>query len=147
MKFRYRGAEYQDLVAANEPLEANHVTESYSAQYRGQAYQVSRPNQVPSQAASGLAYRGAPYRVTATGQTETLSPRERAAMGRPTPNPVRVQSPLAVHTRDHLADTTSQVHRKSIANYLEHRMRIARAKRDLKLMNQLEAEMRALGGV
>lgn len=140
MKFRYRGAEYQDQVSVNDPIESNHL-----AQYRGQAYTVSHPGHVPSQAATGLSHRGVPYRVTPTGQTETLSPRERANLGRPTPSAVRVQSPLAVHTKEQLVDSTSQVHRKSIANYLQHRMQIARAKRDTRLMNQLAEEMRTLG--
>lgn len=140
MKFKYRGAEYQDQVAVNDPIESTHV-----AQYRGQTYQMRQGGAVPSQAAAGLSYRGVPYRITETGQTETLSPRERAELKRATPRPVRAQSPLAVHTRDHLMDATSQVHRRSIANYLEHRMRIARAKRDTRLMKQLQSEMQALG--
>ncbi len=140
MKFRYRGAEYQDQVAVNDPIEATHV-----AQYRGQTYQVQQGGAVPSQAATGLSYRGAPYRISETGQTENLSPRERAELSRATPRPIRSQSPSAVHTRDHLVDASSQVHRKSIANYLEHRMRIARAKHDTRLMKQLQSELQALG--
>ncbi|MFM7424431.1 MAG: DUF4278 domain-containing protein, partial [Elainella sp.] len=84
MKFKYRGAEYQDQVAVNDPIESTHV-----AQYRGQTYQMRQGGAVPSQAAAGLSYRGVPYRITETGQTETLSPRERAELKRATPRPVR----------------------------------------------------------
>lgn len=140
MKFRYRGAEYQDQM----PSDAQIQTER-TAQYRGHAYTVAQPVNPGSQAHSGLSYRGVPYRVAETGQTETLTPRERAELGRAKPTPVRCQSPLAVHTREQMVDASSQVNRRTILKYLEQRLRIARAKRDLRLMNQIEAEMRDLG--
>jgi Domain of unknown function (DUF4278) len=140
MKFRYRGAEYQDQVASDAQIQTERT-----AQYRGHAYTVVQPGQVGSQALAGLAYRGVPYRVTETGKNETLTPRERAELGRAKPSPVSCQSPSAVHTRQQMVDASSQVHRQTIMKYLQQRMRIARAKRDVRLMNQLEAEMRDLG--
>lgn len=140
MKFKYRGAEYEDRM----PSDAQIQTER-ALQYRGHAYTVIQPGVPGSPAQAGLSYRGVPYRVTATGQTESLTPRERAELGRAKPSPVRCQSPAAVHTREQLVDASSQVHRRSISKYLEQRMRIARAKRDVRLMNQLETEMRDLG--
>lgn len=140
MKFRYRGAEYQDQVPSDAQIQTEH-----SAQYRGHAYTVVQPGHLGSQARVGLSYRGVPYRITETGKNETLTPRERAELGHAKPSPVRCQSPLAVHTRDHMVDAGSQVHRQTIMKYLEQRMRIARAKRDVRLMSQLEAEMRDLG--
>ncbi|MBW4464486.1 MAG: DUF4278 domain-containing protein [Pegethrix bostrychoides GSE-TBD4-15B] len=139
MKFRYRGAEYQDQM----PSDAQIQTER-TAQYRGHAYTVVQPSHPGSQARAGLSYRGVPYRVTETGKNETLTPRERAELSRAKPSPVRCQSPLAVHTREQMVDASSQVHRQTIMKYLQQRMRIARAKRDVRLMNQLEAEMRNL---
>lgn len=140
MKFKYRGAEYQDQVAVDEPIETN-----YLVQYRGQTYQASQSSSVPSQAATGLSYRGVPYQVNQVGQPVTLSPRERANLSRQTPKPVQVQSHRAVHVKEQLVNSTSQVHRRSLAKVLERRIQIARAKRDTRLMHQLAEEMRALG--
>jgi len=148
MKFRYHGAEYQDQM----PSDAQIQTER-TAQYRGHAYRVAQPGVLGSQARSGFAAESTVYRITQTGtQTGTemgkdksLTPRERAELGRGKPSPVRCQSPLAVHTREQMVDVSSQVQRRTIMKYLQQRMRIARAKRDGRLMNQLEAEMRDLG--
>jgi hypothetical protein len=140
MKFRYRGAEYQDQM----PSDAQIQTER-NAQYRGHAYTVAQPVVLGAQARSSFATQGTPYRVTETGRNETFTPRERADLGRVKPSPVRCQSPLAVHTREQMVDASSQVNRQTIMKYLQQRLRIARAKRDVRLMNQLEAEMRDLG--
>lgn len=144
MKFKYRGADYHYEPEMMDMVESDRV-----AQYRGQSYHIPQPQKLPvPQPVTGLSYRGVPYRITETGVNETLSAAEQAdlkQLRRPTPRPVASQSPLAVHSHSAFASESNQVHRQTVLNYLQHRMRIAQAKGDERLLHQLEEEMQLLG--
>ncbi len=144
MKFKYRGTDYHYEPELMDMVESDRV-----AQYRGQSYHVAQPSKLPvPQPVTGLSYRGVPYRITETGATETLSAAEQTEikrLRRPAPSPVSSQSPLAVHSRSTLTSDSNQVHRQTVLTYLQHRIRIAQAKGDEKLLHQLEEEMQLLG--
>ena len=143
MKFKYRGTDYH-----YEPEIMDMVASDRVAQYRGQSYHVPQPRKLPvPQPVEGLSYRGVPYRINETGVTETLSATQHAdlkRLRRPIPSPVASQSPLAVHSHSAFVSESNQMHRQTILNYLQHRMRIAQAKGDVKLLHQLEEEMQIL---
>lgn len=155
MKLTYRGVNYD----YNPPV--LDVTQSEAAcQYRGQSATVNYVRHVPiTQPAEQLTYRGVAYQTTRKGevlqlvgqpavQGQQLASNE--ATARPKARQTSVfqalrklagDSPAASARRELLKEAT-QVHKQSISRALEHRIEVARAEGNERLLRQLEAEMR-----
>jgi hypothetical protein len=141
-KLSYRGVSYE-----HKPTPVEVVDSDKWGQYRGQAYNFARPGSLPvPQPVESMKYRGAAYRTTPTGGTETLQAAQPQAVhaARAIPVPVQSQSPRAMHTKRYQVNESAQAHRNNILAYLQHRIEVARAKGDNALLQQLEQEMQLL---
>lgn len=137
--FKYRGVEY-GLEPTSQPEQANNLSQSQGqlqGQYRGQAYSVSQ--QAVPQPVTGLTYRGVSYRTTPEGGTEVIVSRDQARHAKP--RPIQGQSPASVRQRQ---GGLAELHRRTLLQRLQHRMKIARAEGNRKLVAELEQELQLL---
>lgn len=133
MQLSYRGARYN-----LDPSSVDVVDSGMKGVYRGQAFPITYPRHIPSQPSHELRYRGAAYRTTVTGSTETILPRPISAV--PTSKPsastylwgqaCKVQTP-----------NLEKMHRLHIQERLQHRIEVAKVRGDQTLLHLLEREM------
>jgi hypothetical protein len=151
MKLAYRGVEYD----YNPPM--LEVTESETlCQYRGHAAPYTYVRHVPiPQMAERLTYRGVAYQTTRQGGIQQLS---QSAEGHVQGQSVRGQSARAMglaglrnrlvglspkaQARRELVQEASRLHKESINRSLQHRIEVAKAQGNQRLIEQLESEMR-----
>ena len=138
MKLCYRGVEYD----YNPPM--LEVSESeLMGKYRGCTTRFSYVPHLPiPQPVAELKYRGNAYQTTAKGQIEPISKQPASifkklkALSQPA-NPT-------VKARRNLLQETARVHKENIQQSLLHRLQVAKAQGNERLIHQLEDEMHQL---
>ena len=144
MKLTYRGVDYD----YNPPM--MEVTESEVAcKYRGQAATIRYVQHVPiPQTAEQLTYRGVAYQTTRQGQLLQLA--DQPAQVKTTARQAGALQGLrklagnstAAKARRDLLNEASLTHKQSISRTLQHRIKVATAEGNERLLRQLESEMR-----
>lgn len=145
MKLTYRGVDYD----YNPPV--LDVTESeIECLYRGHKAHYTYVRNVPiPQSAERLTYRGVPYQTTRQGQILQIADAQRTEQGQEPKtglnfNGLRsklVGSSPAAEARRQLLQESSKLHRSNIERALQHRMTVAKAQGNTRLVEQLESEM------
>ena len=147
MKLTYRGIEY-DYNPPMLEVTASDITCKYRGHSR--AYTYVRHVPIP-QPAERLTYRGVAYQTTRQGQIQpvvaTGTGASQAAASHPKLNLANLRSKLtgtspAAQARRELLNEASELHKGNIARSLAHRMEVAKAEGNERLLQQLEAEMR-----
>jgi hypothetical protein len=142
MKLTYRGLQYD-----YNPPQLDVTESTLTGCYRGQPSHYHYLNYVPiPQPAEQLTYRGVPYQTNRQGQTVQVVPQQAsqmvAATTRQSPlrGRLRGNSPKAAARRQ-LLQESSQLHQENIARAWEHRLSVAKAQGNDRLIQQLEMEM------
>ena len=143
MKLTYRGIEYD----YNPPM--LEVTESkIDCRYRGQVARYTYVRHVPiPQPAERLTYRGVAYQTTRHGQIQQLTGEQLTEQTTRQGTLTGLRRKLtgmspAAQARRELLQEASQHHKENIARSLQHRIEVAKAQGDDRLLQQLESEMR-----
>lgn len=142
MKLSYRGAHYD-----HQPTPVDMVDSGVSGQYRGQQLRFTYPRHVPvPQPVANLKYRGVAYQTTATGGANPLAQSSGTVAGAHPElsageRPVSIDLPLAAQVRRLQASELARVHLENIRQRLQHRIEVAKAKGDTRLLHELEREM------
>lgn len=133
MKLSYRGVRYESTPSTLEVTEGE-----IGGMYRGRPWQFHYLRHIPEPPPiHELKWRGVTYS------------RNEPAIVEPTPvaQPMRssVTKPFFRHNRRETAlDETKTMHLRNIQRALEHRMQVAKAKGDEKLLHLLEAELKQM---
>ncbi|NEQ69835.1 MAG: DUF4278 domain-containing protein [Symploca sp. SIO2D2] len=129
MKLTYRGIQYQTEPATLEIREGE-----IGGTYRGSPWRVHYLRHIPEPTpVHNLTWRGISY---CTGNTQAAQPSTN-------PQPIGAtlsRSWVFRKERQKLLDEAMKAHLSSIRSSLEHRMQVAKAKGDNKLVSLLEAE-------
>ncbi|NES19279.1 MAG: DUF4278 domain-containing protein [Symploca sp. SIO3E6] len=129
MKLTYRGIQYQPEPATLEIREGE-----IGGTYRGAAWKFHYLRHIPEPPpVHNLTWRGIPY---CTGKAGVVQPST-------VPQPIGAtlnQSWVFRKERQKVLDEAMKAHLSSIRRSLEHRMQVAKAKGDEKLVKLLEAE-------
>ncbi|GAB4378253.1 MAG: hypothetical protein Kow00121_29640 [Elainellaceae cyanobacterium] len=136
MKLTYRGVQYD-----YQPTSVDFVDSGLSGQYRGQRVNFTYPRHVPvPQTVATLRYRGVTYSTTANGGTKVMVQSAHPEMA-PGEKPIVVALPLATQLRRLNDSESTKVHVENIRKRLQHRIEVAKATGNEKLLHQLEDEM------
>lgn len=127
MKLTYRAIRYE---SNQPPLDL--VESELGGKYRGNAWQIHYPRHIPVPLTNpSLKYRGVAYHQEDVRTWETQQP---AATGFPQTPPSTSISP----------SNLTSVHTASICRILEHRLKVAQARGDERLLKLLELEAQQL---
>ncbi|MEB3355358.1 MAG: DUF4278 domain-containing protein [Synechococcales bacterium] len=136
MQFIYRGIPYE-----REPLALDKVETQRQGTYRGRAFNFSYPRHIPvPQPALNLQYRGLLYQKTASGQIQPAFPNV-PLQPQPTPKAAELPKPSPYVAHRAVMRELGRVHQQNIERLLQHRLAVAKAKGDERLVAQLEQEM------
>jgi len=137
MKLSYRGISYDDNSTFAEMTESQTI-----GHYRGHAFNFAYPKHIPvPQPVLTLKYRGVAYRTTATGGVEALVPTQAIDQAVPV---APVQVPSVLQSRPAKLSELARIHRENMRRSLQHRLEVAQARGDQRLLHQLEQEMQQL---
>ncbi|MGF1566565.1 MAG: DUF4278 domain-containing protein [Nodosilinea sp.] len=135
MRLCYRGVEYD-----YNPLSLEVKDSELTGRYRGHLTHFSYVSHVPvPQPVANLTYRGVGYTTTAQGQVQ--APARVTEPRRPVFQSIKSTDNSRLKARRHLLHEATEAHRINIQRSLQHRMDVAKAQGDTKLMQQLEAEL------
>lgn len=138
MKLTYRGVNYESHLSTIEVTEGE-----VGGQYRGTHWKHHYPRHIPvPQPIVGLRYRGASYCTGHPIDVEASLLRrqyEDAAFAKP----VTAKGSKASN-RQQILEDLNHTHIANIRQNLEHRLQVARAKGDQKLIQMLEVEANQL---
>jgi hypothetical protein len=132
MQLTYRGTHHNYELNSAEMIDSG-----LTGSYRGHSFPVTYPRHIPApQTLKELTYRGVSYRLNqADGRPVAKTERPAAA-----PAPVT----LATFKKARVTEY-AQMHQLHIQQRLQHRIEVARAKGDAKLVSLLEREMQQAG--
>ncbi|MBE9192066.1 DUF4278 domain-containing protein [Gloeocapsopsis crepidinum LEGE 06123] len=134
MKFKYRGINYESCTPATEMIEGE-----AGGQYRGVSWKHHYPRHIPTpQPVVGLKYRGVSYSSGHPIDVEASILRrqyEDKAVAKSMPQQESIMS-----NRQKALTQLNHTHIANIRQNLEHRLEVARARGDQKLVQMLEIE-------
>lgn len=147
MRLSYRGLPYDC-----EPPSVDMAETQLTGRYRGKAFNFAYPRHIPvTQPSLDLQYRGISYRTTTMGRIETPSPTGQVTS--PATNNSATNNnnegipstPAQIHPlrmrKQVLMQEITKIHRENLQRRLIHRIEVARARGDERLVAQLENEM------
>ncbi|HIK43303.1 MAG TPA: DUF4278 domain-containing protein [Leptolyngbyaceae cyanobacterium M65_K2018_010] len=138
MKLCYRGIGYEYNPPSLEVKESE-----ITGCYRGRPLRFSYASHVPvPQPVAHLTYRGVGYTTSSEGQSQAPSPAPETRQ--PIFQAVRTVENPALKERRYLLQEAAEAHRKNIQRSLDHRLAVARAQGNEKLVQQLEEELHQL---
>ncbi|MUL38379.1 DUF4278 domain-containing protein [Gloeocapsopsis dulcis] len=138
MKFKYRGIDYESCAPATEVIEGE-----VGGQYRGTSWKHHYPRHIPTpQPVVGLKYRGVSYSSGHPIDVEANILRrqyEGKTVAKSTP-----EQKSTISNRQKVLAQLNLTHTANIRQNLEHRLQVARARGDQKLVQMLEIEANQL---
>lgn len=141
MKLTYRGVSYEPNSPHPEMIESEVV-----GQYRGNSWKQRYPRHIPvPQPAIDLKYRGVSYSSGHPLDVEACLLRRQyaATVSQPALAKNQVKS-IVVSDRQQQLTQLNQTHTTNIRQRLQHRLQVAKANGDQKLIEMLEAEAKQL---
>ncbi|HZG37673.1 MAG TPA: DUF4278 domain-containing protein [Nodosilinea sp.] len=134
MKLCYRGVEYDYNPPSLEVRESE-----LTGRYRGRALNFSYVSHVPvPQPVANYTYRGVGYSTNAQGQVQ---PVVAVPLREPVFQAGRVASGTGLQARRHLLREAAEAHRVNVQRSIQHRIEVARAQGNDRLLQQLEEEL------
>lgn len=140
MKLCYRGIEYDSSSPSLEMKESE-----ITGCYRGRTLHFSYPGHVPvPQPVARYTYRGVGYETTAQGHPQPLSASAAADVRQPIFQGRQGADSPIMQARRHLLMEASTAHRLNMQRSLDHRLAVAKAQGNDRLVQQLEEELHQL---
>ncbi|OKH28463.1 DUF4278 domain-containing protein [Chroogloeocystis siderophila] len=138
MKLTYRGVNYESSVPNMEMTEGG-----IGGQYRGVNWKQRYPRHIPvPQPVVGLKYRGASYSLGHPIDVEASLVRRQYTETAKTQ--LRANQVSTASSRQRVLEELNHTHIANIRQNLEHRLQVARARGDKKLIQMLEVEAEQL---
>ena len=139
MKLTYRGVEYDHNPPMLEVSESNIL-----CNYRGRTHKYSYVRHVPfPQPQAELTYRGVAYQTNRHGQRQSVTQSETKSVFSAFQRKLAELSPL-MDERRQLLQEAARSHSESIQRSLERRIAVAREQGNVRLLQQLEDELRQM---
>jgi hypothetical protein len=143
MKLCYRGIEYEHNAPSLEVKERE-----VTGRYRGHSVHFSYVSHVPvPQPVADLTYRGVRYATTAQGEVQPATAGSVAATAEPRQpvfQSIKGSDSPVMQARRHLLMEATEAHRLSIQRSLNHRLSVAKAQGNDRLVQLLEEELHQL---
>lgn len=140
MKLCYRGVEY-DYSAPSLEMKDSQVTGCY----RGRTFQFSYPSHVSvPQPIARYTYRGVGYTTTAQGHPQPVSSSTDVGVRQPVFQGIKGADSPMMQARRHLLMEATTAHRANMQRSLDHRLAVAKAQGNERLVQQLEEELHQL---
>ncbi|MFH7245628.1 MAG: DUF4278 domain-containing protein [Spirulina sp.] len=140
MKLCYRGVEYD-----HTPLSLEMKDSEITGCYRGRTLTFAYPSHVPvPQPIARYTYRGVGYETTAQGHPKPLSVSAETEVRQPVFQGIKGADSPVMQARRHLLMEASAAHRTNIQRSLDHRLAVAKAQGNERLVQQLEEELHQL---
>jgi hypothetical protein len=138
MKLCYRGVKYDYSPPSIEVRESE-----LTGRYRGRDIHFSYVSHIPvPQPVATLTYRGVGYTTTTQGQV--VSPIPQAEQRQSVFQGIKTVDHPVLKARRHLLIEAADAHRISIQRSLDHRLSVAKAQGNDRLVRQLEEELHQL---
>ncbi len=139
MKLTYRGVEYDHNPPMLEVSESDIL-----CKYRGRNHRYTYVHHVPfPQPQETLTYRGVAYQTTRHGQRQPVDQVETKSVFSAFQRKLAELTPL-MDERQQLLRESARSHSESIQRSLERRIAVAREQGNMRLLQQLEDEMRQM---
>lgn len=139
MKLTYRGVEYDHNPPMLEVSESDIL-----CNYRGRSHCYTYVRHVPfPQTQTELTYRGATYKIDRHGHLQTVPQTAAKSVFSAFQRKLAELTPL-MDERRQLLHESARSHSESIQRSLEHRISVAREQGNIRLLQQLEDEMRQM---
>ena len=139
MKLTYRGVEYDHNPPMLEVSESDIL-----CNYRGRAHTYSYVRHVPfPQPQADLTYRGVAYQTNRHGQRQAVAQSEAKSVFSAFQRKLAELSPLMDERRQLLREA-ARSHSESIQRSLDRRIAVAREQGNMRLLQQLEDELRQM---
>lgn len=139
MKLCYRGVEYDYNPPSLEMKDSE-----IAGCYRGRTLNFTYPSHVPvPQPVARYTYRGVGYETTAQGHPQPLA-NVTAEARQPVFQSIKGADSPVMQARRHLLMEASAAHRTNMQRSLDHRLAVAKAEGNERLVQQLEEELHQL---
>lgn len=140
MKLCYRGVEYD-----YNPVSVEMKDSGMTGCYRGRTLTFSYPSHVPvPQPVARYTYRGVGYTTTAQGHPQPLSVSAETEVRQPVFQSIKGADSPMMQARRHLLMEATSAHRTNMQRSLDHRIAVAKAQGNERLVQQLEEELHQL---
>ncbi|MFQ4138917.1 DUF4278 domain-containing protein [Nodosilinea sp. PGN35] len=137
MKLCYRGVDYDYNPPSLEVRESE-----ITGRYRGRPTKFSYVSHLPvTQPIGNYTYRGVAYSTNCHGQVQSSAA---TPQRQPVFQPERVAVDTGLKARRHLLREAAEAHRINIQQSIQHRIEVARAQGNDRLLTQLEEELHQL---